>query len=342
MAEKTDPHTTSNYVAFEGDADALIPESDDSGDTDSAIGGVSYASSTTSARSEVYALVEEFGRTYHGFKAGKYIMPNDEKERDRLDLQHMLFLQTVDGRLSTAPLTSPRSVLDIATGTGIWAMDFAEQFPSAQVLGTDLSPIQPSYVPLNCSFEIADAEDEWNFSQQFDYIHGRALMSCFTDPREMIRKAYDSLEPGGYLELQDGFFPFRFLDPQPGPENPVRKWLEYCEQASRISGRLWDNVQHYSRWMADLGFVDIVEKRYNWPCGPWAKGDKMKKLGVYFYEDLTHAVEPICMKLFTKFLGWSEERVRAFVAELLPAMGARRLYLYETVVFVYGRKPLNA
>ncbi|ORY19271.1 S-adenosyl-L-methionine-dependent methyltransferase [Clohesyomyces aquaticus] len=329
-ADPLDPHTTANYVP----ADTLIPESDVSKKP-------SYRSSTTSVDSEVYATVEEFGRTYHGYKAGKYVMPNDEKERDRLDLQHMLFTQTVDGRLNTAPISSPQQVLDIATGTGIWAMDFAEQHPNSNVLGTDLSPIQPSYVPINCTFEIADAEDEWNFGTQFDYIHGRALLSCFTEPREMIRKAYESLAPGGYLELQDGFFPFKFLNPQPAEDNPVRRWLDFVQEATHKSGRSWDNVQHYAQWMAELGFVDVVEKRYNWPCGPWAKGDKMKRLGVYFMEDLSHAAEPICMKLFTRFLGWDEERVKAFVAELMPALMAKKLYLYETIVFVHGRKPFT-
>lgn len=254
-----------------------------------------------------------------------------QKERDRLDLQHMLWVMTLDGALHTAPLTSPRRVLDIATGTGLWSVEFAEQFPEAHVLGTDLSPIQPNFVPVNCSFEIADAEDEWTFSHKFDYIHGRALMSCFADPRSIIQKAYDALEPGGYLELQDGLFPFQFLDPKPPDGHPLHIFLDNCLQASRISGRPWDNAQHYGRWMAEVGFEDVIDKRYNWPCGPWAKGEKMKKLGVYFLEDLNHAVEPICMKLFVKVLGWREERVRAFLEELKPCLGLRKIYLFETV-----------
>lgn len=35
-------------------------------------------------------------------------------------------------------------MLDLGTGTGIWAIDFADEYPSANVIGTDLSPIQPT------------------------------------------------------------------------------------------------------------------------------------------------------------------------------------------------------
>lgn len=37
-------------------------------------------SSTTSARSDVYVSVEEFGRTYHGYKAGSKQLPGHDHE----------------------------------------------------------------------------------------------------------------------------------------------------------------------------------------------------------------------------------------------------------------------
>ena len=75
---------------------------------------------------------------------------------------HELLLKIHDGALHQAPIgKSPQRILDIGTGTGIWAIDAADRYPSALVTGTDLSPIQPSWVPPNCKFEIDDAEREW-------------------------------------------------------------------------------------------------------------------------------------------------------------------------------------
>ena len=101
----------------------------------------SYTSSVTSS---VRAYRQENGRTYHAYKDGSYLVPNDEVENDRLDFQHAMFLRTLGGKLQLAPVPKDsQNVLDIGTGTGIWAIDFADEYPSAKVVGTDLSPIQP-------------------------------------------------------------------------------------------------------------------------------------------------------------------------------------------------------
>jgi methylase of polypeptide subunit release factors len=61
-----------------------------------------------------------------------------------MDLEHHIFLLLLEGELHLAPLSDPQRILDLGTGTGIWAIDMADKYPSASVLGTDLSPVQPS------------------------------------------------------------------------------------------------------------------------------------------------------------------------------------------------------
>ena len=99
---------------------------------------------TASVTSSIRAYRQENGRTYHAYKEGSYLIPNDEMENDRLDFQHAVFLRSLGGKLHLAPIPGDvQNVLDIGTGTGIWAIDFADEYPSARVIGTDLSPIQP-------------------------------------------------------------------------------------------------------------------------------------------------------------------------------------------------------
>jgi methylase of polypeptide subunit release factors len=58
------------------------------------------------------------------------------------DLQHALFLRTFDDNLGFAPPNDPdakvKHVLDVGTGTGIWAMDYADEHPAAEVCLVDL------------------------------------------------------------------------------------------------------------------------------------------------------------------------------------------------------------
>lgn len=104
--------------------------------------------------------IQENGRAYARYRPNvddQWWLPDDEAEQDRLDLQHEMFVYQMDRRLYLSPITNKATdVLDLGTGTGIWAIDFADAHPEATVIGTDLSPIQPAYVPPNCKFEIDD------------------------------------------------------------------------------------------------------------------------------------------------------------------------------------------
>jgi hypothetical protein len=79
------------------------------------------------------------------------------------------------------------------------------------------------YVPPNLRFEINDAEDEWNFSE---------------DPRsQMIQQAYKSLAPGGYLEIQDGSFPFKYVG-DPPVDSAFYKWNQLVSSPNKLSTAL--------------------------------------------------------------------------------------------------------
>jgi tRNA G46 methylase TrmB len=86
----------------------------------------------------------------------------DEKELERMDIEHHNCKLQLDGKLFLCPLVDdPKEILDLGTGTGIWCIEMADTYPDCQVIGTDLSPIQPQWVPPNLKFEIDDFEREW-------------------------------------------------------------------------------------------------------------------------------------------------------------------------------------
>src|ERR1700761_2953222 len=118
------------------------------------------------------------------------------------DIGHNLYLKTLQNRLFLAPVgPAPTQILDCGTGTGSWAIEVAYMYPSAIVTGTDLSPIQPTWIPPNCRFEIEDCAEQWSFQPDvFDYIHVRCLFGSIADWPAFYRQAYTHLKPGAWFE----------------------------------------------------------------------------------------------------------------------------------------------
>ncbi|KAF5547640.1 methyltransferase [Fusarium napiforme] len=254
--------------------DAIAAGDDD--DADSSI-GEEVEPSVVSISSSILAYRQENGRSYHALSSGKYVLPNDE-----VDLQHELYVRTLDGDLAVCPKAKgANSVLDMGTGTGSWAIDYADANPQAEVIGVDLSPIQPALVPPNVSFEIDDLEKEWTWTKKFDFIFARMMLGCFTDFPQIIKVAFDNLEPGGYLELQDMSLPARSDDGTLHPGSYLSKWCRSCFEAGQNLGRPVFPTTEYKNYLAAAGFVDIVEVQQKWPTNPWPRDKKFKELGAW-------------------------------------------------------------
>lgn len=80
-------------------------------------------SASTSLSNSVRDYVFENTRRYHKYMEGRYLMPNDEPEQEREDMKHAMCVNVMDGKLHCAPLENPQKIIDIGTGTGIWAID---------------------------------------------------------------------------------------------------------------------------------------------------------------------------------------------------------------------------
>ncbi len=222
------------------------------------------------------------------------------------------------------------NVLDIATGTGIWAIEFAEQFPAAVVIGTDLSPIQPEYVPPNLSFEVDDAEDPWVFSHKFDYIHGRMLVTCFQSHLAVFRSAFEFLRPGGYIELQDASFPFLGAD-EKWNGSAFQHWWGLLMDGAKAMGKDWTRVPRYKSYLEEIGFVDVVERRFNCPIGPWAKGSKNKALGVWGRANMLQGLGALSMAILTKGLGMTVAEIELLLVDVrkdVNKSGNESIHLY--------------
>lgn len=242
-----------------------------------------------------------------------YKLPIDSDEHSRLDIQHEAVRLMLGGKnyqqselvqvaLSVTE-THKRHILDVGAGSGKWAIEMAETFPDAEVLGIDLS--LPSVikdpnrlVPSNCSFKIADANYDMNkLGSGFDIVHQRCVESGITDSDLFFNEAARILRPYGVLLLV-GANPQlvdekgRILPIQrPGHEgySHYQDILGFVHEAHvrtgpfRLKHALWKSMLENNP-----NYTQVIIEEVLVPIGPWPNnmGETERKLAELMQESL--------------------------------------------------------
>jgi len=295
---------------------------------------------TPTKRENMYA---RHPRSLHLTLTESQMLPNDDKEQERLDILHHVFRLTLDGGLCcTQPeLRDPGKILDIGTGTGVWAIDMGDEFPSAEIIGTDLSPIQPSWVPPNVRFQIDDATQEWAFPEEsFDFIHARGLAGSIKDWPELLRQAYKHLRPGGRIELSEGRTHMCCDDGTYPEDSQTYHWVAEFHRISRGAGLDFDVFPQYAGLLQGAGFVNVRTQEEPTPIGPWPKDKRLKQIGVFFeHQFLEAAVDGYSLALFTRLGGWSKAETQVLLAQVRQEVKSHKMHLYTHSSYAMAQKP---
>lgn len=250
---------------------------------------------------------ELYGRRY----CKHYYMPNDEAEQTRLQMYNSLYYGLFNNRNTTVFLQDPEKILDIGTGTGDWAMAMGEDYPEAEVIGTDLAKIQPSARPLNVFFEIEDAEEEggWIWGEnEFDLVHFRYMCGAFADWKYIYKESFRCLKPGGWIEVID-------FDDHKGAlqyfqgNSEVHGWLSAIKEGSGRAGRP-RTVQHLEpEYLASLGFTDVKCTNYDIPMGPWRDDIEGQTVGKHFLVATIAGIEAVSLRVLSEHMGWEYSEI---------------------------------
>ncbi|PYI06762.1 TAM domain methyltransferase [Aspergillus sclerotiicarbonarius CBS 121057] len=323
----------------DGDAHIQVDTSDD----DSLLDSQSVVGSNLTTISSVRDYCYENGRRYHAYRFGQYLMPNDEEEQDRLALLHHTFKLLLGGDLFRAPIQKPQRILDVGTGTGIWALEMAEDFPNAEILGTDLSPIQPSWAPPNCTFLVDDAESDWAFTKDeaFDYIHARSMGGSIGDWGRLLRQAYDHVKPGGWVECQESETWMQSDDGTCKDAVMVRALQQKLEEGSIKFGKRMNIAPEVRGYMQRAGFVNVTDDIYKCPIGTWPKSPRLKEIGRVGKLAVYDSIEPYALALFTRVLGYTYEEARDFVQKVQAELVNSNYHIYVSFHYIYGQRPLH-
>ncbi|KAK4213071.1 malonyl-O-methyltransferase [Rhypophila decipiens] len=312
------------------------------GDGDSSYGSDVGSSASTSLNSSVLKYEWKHGRRYHSYQSGTYQFPNDEQEQDRLDMIHHVFYRLLNDRIFLAPINPNDSlrVLDIGTGTGLWAIHLGDEYPGAEtIIGNDLSPIQPEWIPPNVQFVVDDVELDWAEPRPFDFIHCRYMAAAIKDWPRLVKQMYENTKPGGWVELQESVNELYSQDGSLKPDDPMVQMMEGLTKACEMIGRSMNPAPLMEGWIKDAGFVNVTVQKFKLPIGGWPKDPRLKEVGTLMGVNFTEGVEAFTAALFKDVLGWSQEEVTILNAGVRNSIKKGSAHAIFDFLVVTAQKP---
>lgn len=154
------------------------------------------------------------------------------------------------------------------------------------------------------------------------------MLGCFEDLRRFVQVAFDNLEPGGYLEMQDMGLPARSDDGTLAPDSHLARWCDLCLEAGRNRDRPIFPVTEYKTYLREAGFEAVVEVQKKWPINMWPRDPRFKELGAWAYANIAGGLEGLSLAHFTRGLGWTSDRTLEFCEQVRGDLRDPKIHAY--------------
>ncbi|KAL8734857.1 MAG: hypothetical protein Q9166_001209 [cf. Caloplaca sp. 2 TL-2023] len=245
---------------------------------------------------------------------------------------------------------------------GYWTSEPEPAYgPLKQILGNDLSPIQPRWyaiavlpfcavskrvlahrhgrVPPNVRFEVDNVEEDWTYHQPFDYIHCRMMGNAIKDWPRLHRQCFEHTKPGGWVEFIDLDLTWTSPDGSLQEHHAGKKFnIEFIEASRKANIEPCPGL-FLEGWMRDAGFANIHAEKFVWPVGSWPKDKHLKEVGAWNFLQIMEGLEAFTFALFTRQLGMSKEEVEVICAKIRSEIKNPKIHAMFYLHVAYGQKP---
>ncbi|KAH6711824.1 methyltransferase LaeA [Leptodontidium sp. MPI-SDFR-AT-0119] len=293
----------------------------------------------------------EHGRTYSGFRKGKYMFPIDEDEMDRMDIYHKIFSvarrEALHSTIFTQNYDKGPRVLDLGCGTGIWAIDMAEKYHhyGVEVQGVDLALIQPAQIPPNLIFHQRDIESPWFWCDvdSWDMIHMRMLAGSISNWPATYAQIFRHLKPQyGWIEHVEIDMEPRCDDGTLPADSSIIQWTRALFDATARAYRPLAYNRETGAMLHAQGFVDIKEEIIKVPLNPWESDPHLKDIGRWYNLGLTQGLEALTIAPLTRMSQWTKEDVDRLIANVKREVCSKKIHAYCNMHIWIARRPADA
>ncbi|WP_376796303.1 class I SAM-dependent methyltransferase [Thermogemmatispora sp.] len=262
-----------------------------------------------------------------------YLLPKDLGEVNRLDFQHYVLRSVLKGNY-LAPVRRPRRILDVGCGTGQWAIELAQQFPEAEVIGLDVEQVKTrSAPPPNFRFVQGDILEGLPFEEgYFDFVHQRLLFLAIPLPAwpGVVQDLARVTAPGGWIELVEGSPSSSSFVPA-GPA--TQQLCGLIGQLASLRGLDSEGVvmRSLERYLVEAGLINIQRCPIEIPVGEWGG-----RLGSLMALDVREGVKAVSAPVAARF-GMSESEVLNLLDR--ASQEWNELRTSYSLAVAYGQKP---
>lgn len=181
-----------------------------------------------------------------------------------------------------------KHIIDVGTRAGGWlisqrvstirwsqltqarANGVANRFPDITVHGVDLFPPPSGWVAANCRFEIDDVTKPWQCDHKSALVYLRCMIGAMSrkEWKKVYREAYNSLDPGSWIEHVDVVLPVHSLASNPLPNDAsLYHFRSIIDEAAANAGNASYIALFMKEEIEEAEFVNVAETQFKWPIG---------------------------------------------------------------------------
>lgn len=293
-------------------------------------------------------------------RRGLYLLPVDEKEKERLDMIHTMIrsARPRESRLHLAPFSGqsrnpvtgfeePARVLDLGFGTAIWLLDMSKKYGGADFQGVDLANMSPEslYVNINARHHV-DFEGPWSLGEDsFDLIHMQMGLGSVSNWPLLYEKVYKHLKPGGYFELVELDWTPQCADNTLPPGRLQEWWHNWIKPLYTGIGRRIEYDHNTDNMLRAAKFHTVAHHVYKVPLNGWSNNLQERVAGTWwenamgYGEERGHGFEALSLSVLTSAGRWPIDAARRLCEEASAEASNPNIHAYNDLHVWVARRP---